>query len=374
MAAFPAKIPLVDLRAQYDTIKDEVDRAIRETIESSSFILGERVSMFEEEFARYCGKKHCVSTSNGTSSLILALKAAGIGKGDEVITTPTTFIATAEAIILAGASIRFADADYRTCNMSAEKLKSAITEKTKAIIPVHLYGHPCDMDAIREIAESRGIKIVEDCAQAHGAEYKGQKVPAGETGCFSFYPAKILGAYGDAGAIVTNDGEIAEKARLLSNHGRRKGEKYVSEIEGSNERMDAMQAAILSVKLRHLDQWLEARRKKAARYTAELLNVETPYEESYAKPGYYMYVIKAERRDDMLNYLSQKGIGAQIHYPVPVHLQPAYKSKGWRTGSYPETERIANRVLSIPLYPELNEEQQGTVIKAINGFRQGGAH
>ena len=369
MAPPPARIPLVDLRAQYEAIKDEVNKAITGIIEASSFILGEPVSKFEEEFAKYCGKEHCVGTSNGTSALILALKAAGIGKGDEVITTPTTFIATAEAITLSGAAIKFADADYRTCNMSAEKLKSAITDKTKAVIPVHLYGHPCDMDAIREIAEKKGIMIIEDCAQAHGAEYKGQKVPATGTGCFSFYPAKILGAYGDAGAIVTNDDKIAEKARLLSNHGRRKGEKHVSELEGSNERLDAIQAAILSVKLKHLDKWLEARRKKAARYTKELSNVETPYEESYAKPGYYMYVIRTERRDDMLSYLNQKGIGAQIHYPVPVHLQQAYKSKGWGPGSYPETERAANKVLSIPLYPELTEEQQGAVIKAINEFR-----
>jgi dTDP-4-amino-4,6-dideoxygalactose transaminase len=364
------KIPLVDLKAQYLSIKDEIDEAIQRVISKTAFILGEEVEAFEEEYARYCGAKYCVGVASGTAALHLALLACGIGPGDEVITTPFTFIATAEAISHCGARPVFVDIDPQTYNIDPSKIEAAITDRTKAIVPVHLYGQPADMDPILAIAQRYGLKVIEDAAQAHGAEYKGKRMGTlGDVACFSFYPGKNLGAYGDAGAVVTNNPEIAREVRLLRDHGRES--KYEHLEIGYGERLDALQAAILRVKLRYLDQSNTRRREIAKAYSSELSKlgrVKVPHLPEQVRPVFHLYVVQVENRDGLLARLRADGILAGIHYPIPLHLQPAYAWLGQGEGSFPAAEEAAQTVLSLPMYPELTDAQIQIVIEAIHGL------
>jgi len=362
-------IPLVDLRIQYLSIKDEIDKAIQRVIDSTDFIMSDEVRLFEEEFARYCNANCGVGTSSGTSALHLALLACGVGPGAEVITVPFTFVATTEAISQAGARVVFVDINEDSYTIDVNHIEAAITPRTKAILPVHLYGQPADMDPIMEIASKHGLKVIEDAAQAHGAEYKGTKVGSiGDAACFSFYPAKNLGAYGDAGMLVTNSKEIAKKARLLRNHGRMK--KYEHLIEGYNCRLDTIQAAILRVKLRHLDEWTEKRRRNAALHDEMLVDgkVITPKEVGYAKHVYHLYVIRVGNRDTLRDRLKATGIATGTHYPIPLHLQEAYRYLGYRRGGFPASERCADEVLSLPLYPELKEREIEYVADRVREF------
>ncbi len=359
-------IPLVDLKAQYVSIKPEIDEAIGRVLTNASFVLGTEVSEFEDAFADYCDAAYAVGVASGTAALHLALSASGVGPGDEVITTPLTFIATAEAISYVGARPVFADVDPVTLNLEPSRVEAAITARTKAVMPVHLYGQPADMDPLLELGRIHNLAVIEDAAQAHGAEYKGRRVgQLGDLGCFSFYPAKNLGAYGDGGMVVSNDAELAERIRMLRDHGRKS--KYEHEFIGYGERLDALQAAILRVKLRHLDEWNELRRTAAHRY-AEMLppdRVTFPCEAEWTRPVYYMYVVRVPARDSVLNRLTASGIGAGVHYPVPLHLQPAYAHMGHARGDYPNTEQAADEVLSLPLFPEITEDQQSWVVEAL---------
>ncbi|MDZ7374227.1 MAG: DegT/DnrJ/EryC1/StrS family aminotransferase [candidate division KSB1 bacterium] len=363
-----AKIPLVDLKAQYQTIQAEIDDAIHRVIEKTAFILGEEVEAFEKEFAAYCGAEYCVGVASGTAALHLALLACGVGPGDEVITTPFTFIATAEAITHCGARPVFVDIDPETCLLDPGKVEAAITPSTKAILPVHLYGQPADMDPIRDIARRHGLRVVEDAAQAHGAEYRGKRAGTlGDVACFSFFPGKNLGAYGDGGAVVTNDPEIARKVRRLRDHGRES--KYEHLEIGFGERLDALQAAILRAKLRHLEEWTEARRRHAAHYDRllpgnGLVRVRT---QTDVRHVYHLYVVRTPQRDALLEHLRRQGIGAGVHYPIPLHLQPAY-AKDYRGQTFPAAEAAAKEVLSLPLYPELATEQVEYVAGAVREF------
>ena len=362
-------IPLVDLKAQYLSVKSEIDEAIQRVINSSRFILGEEVEAFEQEFAAFCGANHCVGVASGTASLHLALLACGIEPGDDVITTPFTFIATAEAISHAGAKPVFVDIDHRSYNIEPTKIEAAITERTKAIIPVHLYGQPADMDQITELARRYELKVVEDAAQAHGAEYKGRRVgTSGDVACFSFYPGKNLGAYGDGGAVVTNDAKIAERVRMLRDHGRRM--KYEHLEIGYGERLDALQAAILRVKLRRLDEWNEQRRQKCEVYRQLLkdLDLTLPTELDQVKSVYHLFVVRVAQRDELQEYLRSKRISVGIHYPIPLHLQPAFAHLGYSKGDFPVAETATREVLSLPIYPELTQEQVELVATAVRGF------
>lgn len=362
-----AGIPLVDLNAQYQSIKKEIDKAILDSINESNFILGNGVKEFEEKFAKYCEAKFGAGVGNCTDALYLALRACGIKEGDEVITTPSTFIATVEAITLNGAKPVFVDIHSDTFNIDESRIEKAITPKTKAIIVVHLYGQSADMDEIKKIADRHGLIIIEDCAQAHGAEYKGKKVGSfGKAACFSFFPAKNLGCFGDGGMVVTNDEEIAKKVLMLRNHGR--VEKYAHEMEGVNSRLDEVQAKVLLVKLKYLDKWNEERREHADYYNTNLKNIESlkiPHISKWAKSVYYVYTIRTKNREELKKYLNDKGIASGIYYPLPLHLQPAYKYLGYSKGDFPETEKMADEILSLPIYPELNRKDQNLVIKYI---------
>lgn len=351
-------IPLVDLKAQYKLIKDEIDEAIRRVIDNTSFIGGSEVTDFERDYAKYCGAKHAIGVSSGTEALRLALIACGVGEGDEVITAPSTFIATVEAIAGVGAKTVFVDVDETTNNINPSLIADAITDKTRAIIPVHLYGYPVDMDPILEIAKKHNLKVIEDAAQAHGAEYKGQRIGGfGDVACFSFYPGKNLGAYGDAGGIVTNDDEMADEIRLLRDHGR--SDKYEHKVLGFNSRLDSLQAAILRVKLAHMEDWTDQRRAAAAIY-GELLqdsNVELPAEQPGFKPVYHLYVVRSEQRDALQAAMKEAGVATGVHYPIPLHLQPALKNLGHEKGDFPVSEKISETCLSLPMFPELTKEQ-----------------
>jgi dTDP-4-amino-4,6-dideoxygalactose transaminase len=359
-------IPFLDLKAQYRALKPEVDAAIARVLESCQFVLGEEVARFEEEFAAYCGAAHAVAVNSGTSALHLAMLALGIGPGDEVVTTPFTFVATVAAIGYTGARAVLADVDPQSFNLDPARLEHAITPRTKAIIPVHLYGQPADLDPIFEIARRRGVKVIEDACQAHGAEYKRRRVgPLGEMGCFSFYPGKNLGAYGEGGLVVTNDPEHARTVRLLRNWGEE--HRYHHQLRGYNYRMEGLQGAILRVKLRHLEAWTEARRARAARY-AKLLagsEVQVPAEMPYARHVFHVYAVRAPQRDALQKSLLAAGVQTGIHYPIPVHLQPAYADLGYKAGDFPIAEKLAGEVLSLPLYPELTDQQIGEVVAAV---------
>jgi len=360
-------IPLIDLVAQYHSIKPEIDAAIHEILESASFIGGKPLAEFERAFARFCGARAAVGAASGTAALHLALCESGIQPGEEVITVAQTFIATAEVVRLCGASVRMIDVDPHTYCMDPEALRAAVTDRTRVIIPVHLYGHPADMDPILKIAAGRGIVVIEDAAQSHGATYHGRCVGSlAPLGTFSFYPGKNLGAYGDAGAVTTADEAAAARIAQLANHGR--AEKYEHKVEGFNYRLDTLQAAILSVKLRHLPQWNARRRELAAHYTkllAELPEVVTPQVAPYAEAVFHLYVIQVPDRDRVAAALREQGVLVQLHYPIPLHLQPAYAHLGMKRGSLPATEKIAGRCISMPIYPEMTEEQVGHVVKCL---------
>lgn len=366
-----SKIPLVDLHAQYETIKPEIDAAIQRTIDLTAFILGPEAKNFENHFAEFCNVKYAIGLDSGTAAIHLALLALDIGAGDEVITTAHTFVATAEPVSLTGARPVFVDIDPRTYNMDPNKLEAAITPRTKAIIPVHLYGQPAEMDPILEIGKRHDIPVIEDAAQAHGSEYRGKRIGSlGTMACFSFYPGKNLGAYGDAGALVTNDDGLAQKVRMLRDHGRTT--KYEHEISGYGYRLDGMQGAILDAKLKHLPDWNAQRRAHADHYTELLSNLDdsivTPYEPSHVRAVYHLYVIRTRRRDELLNFLKTQNIEAGIHYPVPLHLQPVYKNLGYHHGDFPETEQAAHEILSLPLYPELAHTQMEQVVDSMREF------
>ena len=361
-------IPLVDLKENYHSIKKEIDLAIQDVLESSSFIMGPFVKKFEENFARFCQVKHGIGCANGTAAIHLALLAAGIKKGDEVLTVPNTFIATTECVSYVGGTIRFVDVSPQTALVDIEALEKAITRKTKALIIVDLYGQMPDMQRIREIAMNHNLFVIEDAAQAHAAEWNGhQPGYYSDIACFSFFPAKNLGCYGDGGAVITNYDELAEKLRLLVNHGRTT--KYEHRIEGYNYRLDALQAAILDVKLMHLPRWTDLRREHARFYDRNLPSiVGRILEAKGAKHVYYMYEIRVQQRDSLMAYLKQQGIECGIHYPIPLHLQPAYASLGFRKGRYPVSEQLAQEIVSIPIYPELTNEQRQFIVDHIKKF------
>lgn len=361
------KVPLINLAAQYASISSELDKAVNAVMASGMYVQGAEVERFEEEFAQYTGTAYSIACSSGTSALKLALLAADIGPKDEVITAANTFIATAGAIIHAGATPVFVDVDPVTSNIDPGLLEEAITDKTKAIIGVHLYGHPMDMDPVVELAKRKGIILIEDAAQAHGATYKGVKAGSiGHAGCFSFYPTKNLGACGEAGAVVTNSSEMARKMKLLRDHGSES--KYIHGLVGYNNRMAALQASILRVKLGHLDDWVAARRAHAETYNSKLEGapVETPQEMPYAKAAYHLYVVRCAFRDKLAEFLKSREVGIGFHYPVPLHLQPALAYLGYKQGDFPVAERLALRLLSLPMYPELTVEQVSYVCEVVS--------
>ncbi len=353
------EVPFLDLRAQYTTIHDEIDRAVREVVDSTAFAGGPFVERFEEEFARYCGVDYAVGVGSGTDALGLILLAFGIGPGDEVITVPNTFIATAEAISMSGASPVFIDVDQETYTMDPSLIEAAITSKTKAVIPVHLYGQTADMDPILAVARKHGLRVVEDACQAHGAEYKGGRAGSlGDAAAFSFYPGKNLGAYGEAGAVTTNNGALAETIRMLRDHGQRT--KYHHDLIGWNCRMDGIQAAVLSVKLKHLDDWNDARRSNAQSYRELLKNttkVLVPKEAEYARHVYHLFVVRVPDRDRVVEELARARVQSGIHYPVPIHRQIAYQDSPVVSTDCNVATSISRSVMSLPMFAELARSQ-----------------
>jgi dTDP-4-amino-4,6-dideoxygalactose transaminase len=364
-------IPFVDLKAQYQSIKPEVDAAIQGVLDSCQFTLGSEVFAFEKEFADYSGSVHGMGVNTGTSALHMALLAAGIGRGDEVITVPFTFVATVSAIDYTGAKAVFVDIDPVTFTMDATQLEAAITPRTKAIIPVHLYGQCADMDPILAIAKKHGLTVIEDACQAHGAEYKGRRAGSmGDMGCFSFYPGKNLGAAGEGGMVVTANPELARTVRMLRDWGAEK--KYHHVLKGYNFRMEGIQGAILRVKLRHLEKWTEARRAAARRYDQLLVGagVGLPRQMDYSRHVYHIYAVRTQQREALQNALNSAGVQTGIHYPFPVHLLPAFADLGYQAGQFPHSERAANEVLSLPMFPELTVEQSQVVSVALHAFAQ----
>lgn len=366
------KVPYLDLKAQYRSIKPEIDEAVARVLESCQFVLGPEVSEFEKEFAAYSGAMDCIALNSGTSALHLALLAAGVGPGDEVITVPFTFVASVASILYAGAKPVFVDIEPRTFNMDPSAIEAAISPRTKAIVPVHLYGQPADMDPIMEVARRGNLVVIEDAAQAHGAKYKGRSVGSiGDIACFSFYPTKNLGAYGEGGAVTTNNPDYARTIRMLRDWGQDR--KYHHLLHGYNYRMEGLQGAILRVKLRHLDQWIEARRAIVSQYNKLLAesDVARPIEMPWARHVYHLYTLRTGSRDALQAALLNEGIQTGVHYAIPVHLQTAYAGLGYGRGSLPESEKAASEVLSLPLYPELTEVQVRSVAQALTGIAAG---
>jgi len=360
------QIPLVDLQAQYQSIKQEITAAIEGVLQNMQLFLGPQSQAFENEFAQYCGCRYGIGLSTGTDALVLALRACGIGQGDEVITVANTFIATVEAIALSGARPVFVDIDPDTYTMDWRQLDEVLTPRTRAIIPVHLYGHPADMQPILDFARLHGLRVIEDASQAHGAAYQGQRVGGiGDIGCFSFYFSKNLGAYGEAGICVTNDERLAEAIRKLRDHGSLI--RYQHEILGVNARLDEIQAAVLRVKLPYLEQWNAARQDHAKFYTEQLQGIveAIPLVRSWATHVYYVYVVRVRERDQFRKALEQERIATGIHYPTPIHLQPACSQYGYVQGTLPVTEAMTTRIVSLPMYPELTTQQKQRVVNAI---------
>jgi dTDP-4-amino-4,6-dideoxygalactose transaminase len=388
-------IPFLDLVTPHQQLKDELLKVVEQALGTAGFIGGPMVAGFEQEFSRFCGTRHCVGVGSGTDAVRFAVIAAGVKPGDVVVTVPNTFIATTEAITQAGATPDFVDVDERTYNMDPEQLLKYLQVECRvdgatgrvynrrlgkpvtAVVPVHLYGQPADMDRIAEIADRFGLLVVEDACQAHGAEYYSRKEKAwkkagaiGKVAAFSFYPGKNLGACGEGGAVTTDDDEIARKVRMLRDHGQSR--KYYHDIEGYNGRLDAIQAGMLQVKLKHLPEWNESRGKAAARYR-ELFRAANrpglpPYEPEWAKPVYHLYVIRVPRRQELMKTMAEAGIGTAIHYPVPLHLQKAYESHGYKSGHFPVAEKAASEILSLPMFPQLSAEQQDHVVSTISKF------
>jgi dTDP-4-amino-4,6-dideoxygalactose transaminase len=359
-------IPFVDLKTQYQSIKPEIDAAVAHVLETGQYILGEEVSRFESEFAAYVGAEHAIALNTGTSALHLALLAAGIGPGDEVITTPFTFVATVAAIRYTGATPVFVDIDLTSLTLDPAKVEAAITTRTKAILPVHLYGQAADLDPLLAVARRHGLTLIEDACQAHGTEYKGRRVGAiGDLGAFSFYPGKNLGAYGEGGMAVTNDAGHARQIRMLRDWGQEK--KYHHVLRGYNYRMDGLQGAILRVKLRHLPEWTDARRRHADAYNALLAGtgLVTPAEMDYSRHVYHVYAVRTPDRESLQPALQNAGVQTGIHYPVPVHLQEAHADLGYREGQFPNAEIAAREVLSLPMFPEMTASQIEHVAAAV---------
>ena len=359
-------IPFVDLKAQYLSIKPEIDAAIQRVLDNTQFILGAEVAELEKEFAAYCGASHGIGVNNGTSALHLSLLAAGIGPSDEVITPPFTFVASVAAILYAGAKPVFVDIDPRTYLIDPNKIEAAITPKTKATLPVHLYGQPCDMDAIGAIARRHGLIVIEDACQAHGAEYDGKRTGSiGDVGAFSFYPGKNLGAYGEGGMVTTSNAELARKIRMLRDWGAET--KYQHVLKGYNMRLEGMQGAILRVKLKRLEAWTEARRAAAARYNAMFAGsgVPTPYAAPNVRHVYHIYSTRTAERQRWQEALTAEGIYTGIHYPIAIHMLPAYQDLGYPPGAFPHAERAAAEQLSLPMYPELTADMQEEVVAAV---------
>jgi dTDP-4-amino-4,6-dideoxygalactose transaminase len=363
-------VPFLDLKAQYHSIKPEIDAAIERILESSQFVLGEAVASFEKGFARCCSTEQAIAVNTGTSALHVSLLAAGVGPGDEVITTPFTFVATVAAILYTGARPVLVDIDPKSFNIEPANIERAITPRTKAILPVHLYGQPADMDSIMDVAKRHNLIVIEDACQAHGAEYKGRRVGSlGAMGCFSFYPGKNLGAYGEGGAVTTSNPEYARTIRMLRDWGAEK--KYQHLLKGYNYRMEGFQGAILGVKLRHLEAWTEARRAHARRYRQLLSDsdVRTPVEMPNVRHVYHVFTVRSAEREQLLNTLLAAGVQTGIHYPIPVHLQPAYSDLGYRASDFPHAEAAAKEVLSLPMFPEMTEGQIEEVMSAVNSRR-----
>jgi hypothetical protein len=362
-------IPAFDLKRQYRNLSSELLPILEEVMAKGQFILGENVELLEKELADYCGTKYAVGVASGTDALLLSLEALGIGEGDEVITTPFTFFATSEVISLLKAKPVFVDIDSKTFNIDPDKIEDAITTKTKAVIPVHLFGQMAEMDDIEYLAEKYDLYIIEDACQAIGAEYKGRRAGSiGDTGCFSFFPTKNLGAFGDGGLITTNDEKLYEKIKLLRVHGSRK--KYYHELIGHNSRLDEIQAAILRVKLKYLDDWIERRIEIAKIYSEGLkdLDVIVPEVKPYLRHVYHQYVIRTKHRDELQEYLFNKGIGTAIYYPLPLHLQECYKDLGYREGDLPEAEKASKEVIALPMWPELTNEEVNYIVESIREF------
>lgn len=367
------KIDIFSLKEQYKSIREEIAKAIERVMSSGQFILGEEVGLFEKECVGYCNVKYGVGVNSGTDALFLACLTCGIGRGDEVITTPNTYIATALGISMTGARPVFVDIDERTYNIDPSKIERVITKKTKAILPVHLYGHCADMDPILKIARRYKLKVIEDCAQAHGALYKGRKVGSfGDAGCFSFYPTKNLGAFGDGGMVVTNSKEIHRQLLLLRDYGRKSRYRHI--IKGYNSRLDTLQAAILRVKLKYLDSWNNKRRWAAQLYSELFkeadLEIILPFEADYARHIYHLYIVRIKNRSRVIKRLSERGVRTLIHYPIPIHLQKAFKDLGYKRGDFPITEKVCREVLSLPMYPELTEREIRYVVVQFIEQRQ----
>lgn len=363
------KVDLLDLKVQYKNIEKEIDKAIKEVLEGTHFIMGPNVKELEKEIAEFTGVKHAIAVANGTDALMLSLKALGIKEGDEVITTPYTFFASAETTSVLGAVPIFVDIEKDTLCIDPEKIEEKITDKTKAIIPVHIFGQMCNMDKIMEIANKYNIPVIEDACQAIGSEYRGRKAGSiGKLGTYSFFPTKNLGGYGDGGMIVTNDDELAEKIKMLRVHGSRK--KYHHEMIGYNSRLDEMQAAILRVKFRYLNEWNNLRYKNAKVYSELLkdLNITLPYEREDCKHIYHQYCIRVDKRDELAKYLSENGVSTAIYYPISVHLLEVYKELGGKEGDYPVTEEACRKAIALPMFPELTREQQEYVVEKVKEF------
>ncbi|MBI4641836.1 MAG: DegT/DnrJ/EryC1/StrS family aminotransferase [Candidatus Tectomicrobia bacterium] len=362
-------VPFVDLAIQHKSLSYEIEKKLAACFKTCDFILGEEVQQFEEEFARFCGATYGIGVASGTEALHLALKACGVKRGDEVITVTHTFIATVLAISQTGAQPVLVDADQKTHTIDVSKIESAISPRTRAIVPVHLYGHPADMDPLLQIAEVYQLKVIEDACQAHGAVYKGRRVGSlGDAGCFSFYPSKNLGAYGDGGMILTNSEELAQEIRLLRDYGQIR--KYHHEIKGFNSRLDTIQASILLVKLKKLEEWNRVRRQHAELYTQLLQETDLilPEPAPYGEHVYHLYVVRSPQRDALAHHLKARGIATGIHYPIPIHLQNAYQELRYRPGDFPIAESYAQTVLSLPMYPELRTDQIQYIAESIREF------
>jgi len=365
-------VPLLDLKRQYQTIKGEITEAIAEVVESQGFKLGPKVAAFEEKIADYCGAKRAVGVASGTDAILLALMAVGVGRDDEVITTPYTFFATAGAVTRVGAVPVFVDIDPATYNIEPSKIEAAVTKRTKAIMPVHLYGQCADMDPILEVAERHGIPVVEDAAQAIGAEYKGRRAGSmGRAGCFSFFPSKNLGGYGDGGMITTDDDALADLLVSLREHGQT--EAYHHWTIGTNSRLDALQAAVLTVKLRYLDEWSDGRAANADYYGSRFAgtDVVAPHREEWNRHIYNQYIIRVPRRDALLKHLRENGVGCALYYPLPLHLQECFRPLGYSEGDMPESEKAANETISIPVFSLLTDEEREYVADTVLGFYGG---
>lgn len=362
-------IPFVDLKAQYLTIKDEIDQSIKDSIDNVSFVAGPNATKFEEEFAKFIGVNHCIACANGTDSLEILLRALGVGEGDEVIVPAISWLSTSEAVSTCGATPIFVDVDPDYYTIDIDKIEEVITENSKVIIPVHLYGQPVDMPKLMALARKHNLKVLEDCAQAHGAEFNGQKIGTfGDCASFSFYPGKNLGAYGDAGGMLTNDSELARTARMISNHGQEGKHNHL--MEGRNSRMDGIQAGILLVKLPHLNSWTTSRIDNAAQYTSSIDNssIQLPKTIDNGKHVFHLYVIQTDKRDELQSYLKENGVSTAIHYPTALPFLKCYENRGFEPSDFPVAYKMQSRILSIPMFAELSKDQIKTVVDALNKF------